>query len=318
MSIKQQANEEVEVKEAQGVKEAEDKNGQTAAFFDLDGTLLPLPSLEQQLFRVLRCRGEIPLQNYFLWLREALKLLPSGIGAVEHANKMYLKGVPHLQESGAGNRSDSSAHKGGQQEEGQASAPPRHNPRWPVPHFFEQGVERVVRHAAQRHAIVIVSGTLEPLANAAAQALQGPLAALGFGIGIQVCATRLEESEGKWTGRILGEAMSGTAKARAIVTLARKRRLDLSQSWAYGDSAQDSWMLASVVNPVAVNPTPELARMAWKRTWPVLHWGERRALAERQEEDGDHQEDTREACKSEIVRKSPRLQQRRPNGEPCA
>lgn len=291
----------------------------TAAFFDLDGTLLPLPSLEQQLFRVLRDRREIPLKNYFLWLREALELLPSGIGAVEHANKMYLEGVPHLKESGAGTRGgDSSAHKSGQQEEGQASAPPRHNPRWPVPHFFEEGVERVVWHAVQRHAIVIVSGTLEPLANAAAQALQGPLAARGMGIGMQVCATRLEESEGNWTGRILGEAMFGTAKARALVTLARKMSLDLSQSWAYGDSAQDRWMLRSVGNPVAVNPTPELARMASKRTWPVLHWRERRALAPRHGEPRDQKEEIREAYTSEIVLESQKLQGRLPHGEPCA
>lgn len=321
MSLKQRASEEVEVKEVEEVKEVkevEDKNRRTAAFFDLDGTLLPLPSLEQQLFRVLRDRREIPWKNYFLWLGKALSLLPNGIGAVEHANKMYLKGVPSLKESGAGNGGDSSAHKSGQQEQGQASAPPRHNPRRPVPHFFEEGVERVARHAAQGHAIVIVSGTLEPLANAAAQALQGPLAARGIGIGIQVCATRVVEREGKWTGRILGEAMFGRAKARAVVTMARKMRLDLSQSWAYGDSAQDSWMLASVGNPVAVNPTPALARIAWKRTWPVLHWRERSALAQSHGEAGDQKEDVREAYPSAIVLESEKLQSRLPHGEPCA
>jgi len=73
-----------------------------AAFFDLDGTLLPLPSLEQQFFRMLRYRREIPSMNYFLWLQEALKTLPRGIRAVTHANKMYLRGVQSFDESGAG------------------------------------------------------------------------------------------------------------------------------------------------------------------------------------------------------------------------
>ncbi|HEV2196242.1 MAG TPA: HAD-IB family phosphatase [Candidatus Acidoferrum sp.] len=245
-------------------------SARVAAFFDLDETLLPPPSFEQRFFRVLRNRREIPLKSYFLWLRETLKLLPSGIGAVAHANKMYLQDVPCLGESGAEKGSDSCAHKSGHQEEGQVSTTPRRNTRRPVPHFFEEGVERVVWHAKQGHAIVIVSGTLEPLAGAAAQALEIELAARGIATRIQVCATKLEEINGKWTGRILGEAMFGKAKARAILALAKEMNLDLPQSWAYGDSAQDRWMLACVGNPVAVNATPQLARIAWKQGWPAL------------------------------------------------
>lgn len=253
-----------------------------AAFFDLDGTLLPLPSLEQRFFRLLRFRREIPLKNYFLWLREALKLFPRGISTVTHANKMYLQGVHSLDESGAENRTHSSEYKSGHpwrhkasQGEGQASTPPRRDPRRPVPLFFAEGVERVAWHGRQRHTIVIVSGTLEPLASAAARALEIELAVRGIAVGIRVCATRLEESGGRWTGRILGEAMFGRAKARAILTLAEEMSLDLSQSWAYGDSVQDRWMLASVGNPAAVNATPKLARIAWKRGWLILRTANR-------------------------------------------
>lgn len=245
-------------------------SARVAAFFDLDGTLSPLPSLEKRFFRLLRFRREISVQNYFLWLQEALKLLPRGIDCVMHSNKMYLKGVSSLDESGAENRTDSFAHKGGHQEEGQVSTPPRRNPRRPVPLFFAEGVERVAWHARQGHAILIVSGALEPLARAAAQALEIELAAHGIATRIQVCATKLEEINGKWTGRILGEAMFGKAKARAILTLAEEMGLDLPQSWAYGDSAQDRWMLACVGNPEAVNATPQLARIAGKQGWPVL------------------------------------------------
>jgi len=246
-----------------------------AAFFDLDGTLLPLPSLEQQFFRMLRYRREIPSMNYFLWLQEALKTLPRGIRAVTHANKMYLRGVQSFDESGAGKQSDSRAHASGHTGEGRPSMPPKHNPRWPVPQFFEGGVERVAWHALQGQAIVMVSGTLEPLANAAARALETELAGRGIGAGIRVFATKLEESEGKWTGRIVGEPMFGIAKARAVLTLAEEMSLDLSQSWAYGDSAQDGWMLASVGNAAAVNPTPKLARIAGRQGWSVLRTTDR-------------------------------------------
>jgi phosphoserine phosphatase len=254
-------------------------SARVAAFFDLDGTLLPLPSLEQRFFRALCYRREIPLTNYFLWCREALKLLPHGISRAMQANKMYLRGVHNFVESGAENPIDSRTHKSGHPsqlrasgEEGRASMPPRRNPRWPVPHFFEEGVKRLAWHAMQGHAIVIVSGTLEPLANATARALITEVAALEVTPNIRVCATRLEESNGSWTGRLWGEAMFGKAKGSAVLRVADEMSLDLSQSWAYGDSAQDRWMLAAVGNPVAVNPSARLARITKKRGWPVLRW----------------------------------------------
>ena len=241
-----------------------------AAFFDLDGTLMPLPSLEQRFFRMLRYRNEIPLTNYFLWFWEALKLLPRGISQVMHGNKMYLRGVHGFVEIGAENRTGSPVPKSGHDEEGRPSMPPNYNPRWPVPRLFEDGVERAAWHATQGHAIVIVSGTLEPLANVAARAMETELATRGIGARIRVCATKMEEKDSKWTGRILGEPMFGKAKARAILTLAGEMSFVLSKSWAYGDSAQDRWMLASVGKPAAVNPTPKLSQIVRKRGWPVL------------------------------------------------
>jgi phosphoserine phosphatase len=264
-------------KEVRGVKEAretKDKTAGVAAFFDLDGTLMPLPSLEQRFFRVLRYRREIPLKNYFLWLRETLNLLPHGINAIAHENKMYLRGLHSFDESGPGDRSDSPGRKSGHQGEGQASEPPKGTPRWPVPRFFAQGLERMAWHARHGHAIVIVSGTLEQLAKTAASALEAELAARGIAPRIRVCATRLEEFQGRWTGRILGEAMFGKAKARALQKLAQEMHLDLTQCWAYGDSPQDRWMLAAVGNPAAVNPTPQLARIARKQDWPIWRWTE--------------------------------------------
>ncbi len=257
----------------------------TAAFFDLDGTLIPLPSLEQRFLRVLRYRKAIPARNYWLWLTEAVRLLPRGINAIKHANKMYLKGVQISDESDAENRNDSPGHQSGHQGEGQASGPlskrVRRNPRLPVPIFFPAAFQRAFWHASQGHAIVLVSGTLEPLALTAAKLLQAGLRLVGAAVQIRVCATALEEAQGQWTGRIAGEAMYGEVKARAVKRLAEEMRLDLAQCWAYGDSFLDRWMLAAVGHPVAVNPSRKLARLAQLRGWPMRHWAQRRNLAER-------------------------------------
>src|SRR2546430_9682831 len=49
------------------------------------------------------------------------------------------------------------------------------------------------------------------------------LAARGVTASVGVCATRLEAVDGRWTGRILGEAMFGEAKARRVRQLAHER-----------------------------------------------------------------------------------------------
>src|SRR6266480_2983708 len=243
-----------EVKEVKDVADEMDKSARIAAFFDLDGTLMPLPSLERRFFRMLRKRHEIPLKNYFLWLGEALQLLPRGITALAHTNKMYLKGLQTFDELRTENCLHSLVRENGLEDGGQASRPPNCNPRSPVPRFFEQGVERVTCHAMLGHRVVIMSGTLEPLGNAAACALEAEIAARGFAVRIRTCATRLRETNGKWTGEIIGEPIWGEAKARVVSALAEEMGLDLSQCWAYGNSSEDRWMLAAVGNPVAMNP----------------------------------------------------------------
>jgi HAD superfamily phosphoserine phosphatase-like hydrolase len=262
----------MEVKEIQEVEEVKEKSGGVAAFFDLDGTLVALPSLERRFFGILRSRREIRLRNYFLWLREAVRLAPRRIGRILQANKMYLRGVQILEERDRGDGSLSHRHKGGHQAPGQASAPPRRNPRWPVPVFFKEAMERVAWHARKGHAIVLLSGTLEPLARKAGRALEAILSERGIYCAVCVFATPLEEVDGRWTGEILGEAMVGEGKERAARRIAAELKLDLRRCYAYGDSASDRWLLGAVGRPVAVNPSRKLARLACMRDWTVLKW----------------------------------------------
>ena len=267
-----------ETKEKEEVKE---KSGGVAAFFDLDGTLLGPPSLERTFFRFLRYRRAIPAKNYLLWLREAMRLVPHGTSAILQANKMYLRGVQIFEERGEGDGDVSSWQKDGHQAEGQGSAPPRRNPGLPVPTFFAQAIERVARHGRQGHEIVLVSGTLEPLARGAARAMETELAERGIMVTIRVIATPLEAMDGKWTGRVLSEAMFGEAKARAAKRLAEEMRLDLGQCYAYGNSVTDRWLMEAVGRPAAVNPSKDLARIARTHGWPVLSWEVEKDLTQR-------------------------------------
>jgi HAD superfamily phosphoserine phosphatase-like hydrolase len=270
-----------EMNEIKEGKEVQEKSERVAAFFDLDGTLVALPSLERRFFRTLRYRREIRAKNWFSWLREALRLMPRGINAILQGNKMYLRGLRVFDECGQGDGKVFSWHKGGHQAGGQASAPLRRNPRLPVPSFFAQAIEMAAWHAEQGHEVVMISGTLEPLARAAGRALETGLAARGITIMIRVIATRLEEMDGKWTGRILGVAMFGKAKARAAKRLAEEMRLDLGQCYVYGDSLHDRWLMGLVGRPMAVNPSRELAEIARTRGWPMLNWEGEKSLTQR-------------------------------------
>src|SRR6202158_2589166 len=276
-----------EVHEVNEVNEVNEKSGRVAAFFDLDGTLVALPSLEKRCFRMLRYRRAIRVKNYFSWLREAMRLMPRGISAILQVNKMYLRGVQIFDERGEGDGDISSWHKDGHQAEGQASAPPRRNPRLPVPAFFAQAIERVAWHAKQGHEIVLISGTLEPLARRAARAMEAELAARGITVTIRVFATRLGGMDGTWTGRVLGEAMFGEAKARAVKRVAKEMQLDLWRCYAYGDSLNDRWLMATVGRPAAGNPSRDLVGRARTRGWPVLDWEGKESPTQRRRRHGE-------------------------------
>lgn len=233
------------------------QRGQAAAFFDVDGTLLPLPSLERLFFRWLRGNGRLPVSNYLAWLGEALRLAPRGLTSIVHSNKMYLRGTD--------------ASWGGEFFEDEFFQV-RSNAATRQLCFFPAALARLAWHAREGHAIVLVTGTLEPLACCVARSLEDFLRAQDCAACVDVCATRLAVAGVRWTGGLAGEAVYGGAKARVIREYANRYGICLTRSWAYGDSASDRWMLESVAHPVTVNASPALRRFAQRRSWPTLRW----------------------------------------------
>jgi HAD superfamily hydrolase (TIGR01490 family) len=217
-----------------------------AAFFDLDGTLVEKPSLERRFIRALWYERKIPAKNAFIWLKEAARLAPNGPSHVLQGNKAYLQAIRAT----------------GLREDRVVSGAP----------FFPRAIECIARHAANGDRIVLITGTLEFLAQEVARLLRRELAKRGCETDIFVCATRLEEKEGRWTGRVLGPPMFGEAKAIAAWWFAEKWNLSLKKCSAYGDGANDRWLLASVGKAVAVNPARGLRRIAERNGWEILCW----------------------------------------------
>jgi len=210
------------------------------AFFDLDGTLLPKPSLEWRFLGHLLARDEITSAAALRWLGNWAKAVLRNFRAAVDENKSYLAGLPESLAREWANSLEPGS-----------------------PQMFSEGLARLSWHITQQHQVFFVSGTPGFLARAIARSLPGR---------IEVIASELEVCSGYWTGRLAGAHMSGKAKCRAVRALAEQRGLRLDLSYAYGDQIADVPMLEAVGHPFAVNPVARLRRIARRRGWPVFNW----------------------------------------------
>jgi HAD superfamily hydrolase (TIGR01490 family) len=228
------------------------------AFFDIDGTLIEGPSLEWRFVAYLLAHHEIPARNLAPWLARASR------GAVQWPPRTILENKLHL----SGLRASLAA-------EWEKSLNATATSPAAALRFFALALERIDWHLAQGHRVFLLSGTIEPLAWVAQRRIQRD---------IGVCATRLETARGCWTGALLGEHMSGEAKAKALRDLADRHSLALARSYAYGNAASDEAMLDMVGHPHAVNPSWRLAASALRRRWEICRWrgGEARRMLQTQ------------------------------------
>lgn len=79
--------------------------------------------------------------------------------------------------------------------------------------------------------------------------------------------------DGRCDGTIDGEFVWGRGKSRSVKAWARSHRIELVDSYAYADSVHDAPLLAAVGHPVAVNPDPRLWATSVLRGWPTIWLG---------------------------------------------
>ncbi len=83
-------------------------------------------------------------------------------------------------------------------------------------------------------------------------------------------ANRLEFEDGYATGKLKKPFVAGATKSTIMRDYARDHGVDLAHSWAYSDSFSDYPMLAVVGHPTAVHPDFRLRSVARSYDWPVL------------------------------------------------
>ncbi|MEY4367357.1 MAG: hypothetical protein RLZ28_772 [Actinomycetota bacterium] len=137
------------------------------------------------------------------------------------------------------------------------------------PKLWPETVRLAKMHVAEGREVWLVTATPQEIADVIAKRL-GLTGALG---------TVLETQDGLLTGNLIGKALHGKAKRKAVRALAKERNISLRRSYAYSDSHNDLPMLTLVRHPVAVNPDKILAVHAKAAGWRILDFKKRELRA---------------------------------------
>ena len=131
-----------------------------------------------------------------------------------------------------------------------------------VPNLRDDIVSVMRDHRDRGHAVVLLSGTFQPL-----------LRVIGRRLGVAgVVGTRLAVQDGRYTGRIVPPVCMAQGKAERLQAFlnAADEEIDLSASYANADSPLDLPALELVGHPVAVHADHRLAAIAADRGWAIL------------------------------------------------
>jgi HAD superfamily hydrolase (TIGR01490 family) len=215
----------------------------SAAFFDVDETLINVKSMFSFLEFYLRKLGE-PEATYGRLSAELRHSAGLGVPRKD-INRHYYRFY-------AGHSAQQLARAGrewftAEQEKGSL--------------FIPETRTRLQRHLQQGEFVVLLSGSFFACLEPVTEHL-GAHWAIG---------TRPVIRRGRLTGEVL-TPMIGSAKGRAARATAAVRGVDLAQCSAYGDHSSDLDLLASVGRPVVVGDDAVLAdhaaRAGWQRIFP--------------------------------------------------
>ena len=219
------------------------KNGQAAAFYDLEGTLVSTNLVHTLAFYSRRQQG------LFTTIKKSVGILA----------KLPLFGITDLYSRNVFNEFFFQSYKGESEDR--------------LRFFSDKLFEDVLKPA-------IFDGTYELIKTSKkiGQRQVVLTGALDFTVEklmdyLEIddyAANRLEFVNGYATGRILPPVMASATKAKWMREYAERENINLSESYAYSDSISDLPMLSIVGHPVAVNPDFRLKQTAIQHDWAVL------------------------------------------------
>ena len=131
-----------------------------------------------------------------------------------------------------------------------------------LPRLTPAGRAKIEWHQQQGHGVMLVSASIEELVR--------PVA-LHLDLGQNYLCTHLVVKADRYTGQLDGPVCHGSGKVHWVKQWAVQNGLDFPQAvgYFYSDSASDLPLLELAAQPVAVNPSRRLAKIAQARGWPI-------------------------------------------------
>jgi HAD superfamily hydrolase (TIGR01490 family) len=129
-----------------------------------------------------------------------------------------------------------------------------------LPRIYPDMLARAYAHQDAGRLVFIVTAASQEMADLLAHVL-----AFDGGLG-----SRSEVVDGVYTGRAAGPFNYRDGKRISLHELAQRENIALGDSYAYSDSESDLPMLRAVGHPVAVNPDAELMRIALQEGWEIV------------------------------------------------
>jgi HAD superfamily hydrolase (TIGR01490 family) len=126
-------------------------------------------------------------------------------------------------------------------------------------------IRQIRRHLLSGHFVAVASGSPQYIVEEIGRHLRVH-AAIG---------TRTRIVDGKATDEIVAPVVFKEGKRAAVEAIAGRMDLDLQKSFLYSDSAADVSLFETIGNPVVVNPKPPFRDLALRRGWEIVEWKER-------------------------------------------
>jgi len=210
----------------------------TLAIFDIDGTLVE-GSTERRFWRYLLKRGHQGPRQVVAYLIFWLRYFPAFGRLTAKKNKAYLYklGTARVRTLAASFVVEEI-----------------------LPRLYSPAVQRLQSHLRRGDTVLLLSGTLEPIAQALASALKVP----------HVRATVCRERDGRFGAGPPHVHPFGAAKLEIATQFAAEIGASLSDASAYGDSQDDLDLLQAVGHPVAVMPDGPLLETARGNRWHII------------------------------------------------
>lgn len=131
-----------------------------------------------------------------------------------------------------------------------------------LPSIFNEARKEIELQKSKPAKVVILSSSLAPLCSMVADHLKMD----------DFLCTKLEISDGLYTGRPEGIPCFGRGKVIALKEYCERNNSIPEDAWYYGDSTSDIPVLSAVGHPVCINPSRNLRKKAAGENWPVLCW----------------------------------------------